>query len=114
MSNVVIDRGSCTVRALSKVANISFSESTVIATLAGRIRSRGFHSEKLINEAKKHGFNFKKMNIAKKTVRKFAESYPEGRYYLEKRGHAFAFIDGKCSDGTKPRAIVLKAWKLVV
>jgi hypothetical protein len=105
----------CTVLALAHVANIAYLEAFEIAKQAGRQDNKGFKSEKLIAFAnKKFGKgHFKKIKRTTITVQKFCKKYSQGRYYVRKKGHAYAIIDGVVYDRTSPKPLerILEAWK---
>jgi hypothetical protein len=96
------DTRNCTIRALSICANISYKQADEIGTLAGRIRNKGFYSERLIKEATKYGITSKrKVFIPKISVKKFIQNYPTGRFFCVRRGHAFSIINGTIYDNVK-------------
>lgn len=96
------DTKNCTIRALSISCGISYKQADEIGTLAGRQRNKGFYSEKLMKEATKHGITYKrKVFIPKISVKKFIQTYPKGRFFCVRRGHAFTFIEGTIYDNVK-------------
>lgn len=105
----------CTVLALAYSANISYAEAFELAKQAGREDNRGFRSEKLIAHANKalEDNRFYKVKRSPITVQKFCKTYPIGRYYVRKKGHAYAIIDGVVYDKEqpRPRERILEAWK---
>jgi hypothetical protein len=110
------DSSNCTVRTLAIVANIEFEHADEIATKAGRKRNQGHWPKKIITVAKKDfGMKFQKLKFKRYTVNKFIKKYPEGRYWVSRRGHSFAIIDGVVYDITlnKPRQIIYEAYKLI-
>lgn len=113
ISNGHIDRASCTVRTLASVAGLSFEAASVIADAAGRQRGRRFKSHLLIDAAKRAGLKVHKLRFSGKTVRKFVEQYPSGRFYVRKTGHAFTVIDGVVGDRTTMGSIILDAWEFL-
>lgn len=108
--NEMTQRADCTVRALAAAAGIAYELALSIASDAGRRAGGRFNSQKLIDHAKTTGLSFRKLNMRQKTLRRFLLEHPTGKYYCNKRGHAFAIIDGVVSDRTKPGARVLNAW----
>ncbi len=47
------------------------------------------------------------------SIKKFVESYPEGTYYCQSHGHAFAIVDGVLFDHSdKPRRMIFKAMQV--
>ena len=107
----------CTVLALAYSVNISYQEAFELAKQAGRKDNKGFHSKKLIAYANKtlKGSRFYKIKRSPITVQKFCKKYPHGSYYVRKRGHAYAIVDGVVYDKLqpKPRERILEAWKRV-
>lgn len=104
------ERANCTVKAFSAAADVSYETAYKIANDAGRVSSRKFKSQTLIDEAKSKGFKIKKLRFTGKTLNKFIKANPVGRFYLRKKGHSFAVINGIISDNTSIRSIVLSAW----
>lgn len=106
------ERANCTVLALSAAAAIEYELAHRIAADAGRVSSRGFRSEKLIAEAKARGLTFRKLRMGPRTLRKFIKERPVGRFYVKKRGHALAVIDGVPSESrTSLGSIIIDAWQ---
>ena len=106
-------KADCTVRALAHVAGLTYAAAEALAEEAGRSAGRGFRSAALIEQCKKTGIVFRKVRMGSRTLRRFLREHPTGRFYVRKRGHAFAVIDGAVSDSTKVGAIVLDAWQWV-
>lgn len=110
-------RRNCTVIALAYSANIPYDEAFELAKQAGRKDNKGFNSKKLIAFAnKKLGRScFRKAKRSTITVQKFCKKYPTGRYYVRKRGHAYAIIDGVVYDKEKPKPLerIVEAWKFI-
>jgi len=110
------DSANCTVRTLALVADIEFELADEIATKAGRKRNQGFWPKNIIAVAKKDFcMKFQKLKFKKYTISKFIKKYPEGRYWVTRRGHSFAIIDGVIYDTitNKPRQIIYEAYKLI-
>lgn len=105
-------RADCTVRALAASAGIAYELADSIAADAGRDAGRRFKSRLLIEAAKRQGITFRKIRMGSRTLRKFLREHPIGRFYLRKRGHAFAVINGVPTDSTSLDVIVLDAWQL--
>lgn len=107
----------CTVIALAATTGLSYDVAHSIAEAAGRKKNKGFKSEKLIKFfSKKQGSTqFRKVKRSAITVQKFCKNYPTGRYYVRKRGHAYAIVDGIVIDQTKPkpRERILEAWQFI-
>ena len=114
-SQASLHKRNCTVVALAAAANIPYMDAYKIAEAAGRKRNRGFNSSKLIKFFnKKQGATlFRKVKRSPITAQKFCKNYAEGSYYVRKRGHAYAVIDGIVIDtiAPKPRERILEAWK---
>ena len=105
-------RADCTVKALATVADIGYELAEQIALDGGRKLGRTGNSLRIIEAAKRHGLKFRKLRFTNKTVAKFCRLHPVGRFYLRKRGHAFAVLDGAVMDWTSPNSIVVSAWEL--
>lgn len=107
----------CTVVALAATAGIPYGTAFVIAKQAGRQDNRGFRSETLIKYySKLYGKNqFRKVKRSTITVQKFCKKYTEGKYFVRKRGHAFAIVDGLVVDKTKPKPLerIVEAWQYI-
>ena len=109
-------KADCTVRALAHVAGITYAAAEALAEDAGRKAGRGMKSAKLIdllNRCAHLGIRFRKVRMGSRTLRRFLREHPTGSFYLRKRGHAFAVIDGSVSDFTRQGSIVLDAWEKV-
>ena len=105
-------RADCTVRALANAAGIAYELAESIADDAGRSAGRGFNSAKLVEQAKKAGFSFRKIRMGTRTLRRFLREHPTGRYYARRRGHAFAILDGQVLGESRMGCLVLDAWRL--
>lgn len=107
----------CTVVALAAATGLPYDEAHKIAEKAGRLFNKGFRSEKLIKYFNtKHGRNqFRKVKRTAITVQKFCKKYPKGSYYVRKKGHAYAIINGTVVDRSRPKALerILEAWQFV-
>ena len=110
-------RRNCTVIALAAVTGLPYDQAHTIAKKAGRKDDRGFQSSKLIKYFNtKFGRNqFRKIKRSTITVQKFCKKYPEGRYFVRKRGHAYAIIDGCVWDKSDPKPLerIVEAWKFI-
>lgn len=104
------ERATCTVLALASAAKIAYELAHDIAKDGGRANGRPIHSAKVIAAAKKRGLSVKKIRY-NGTVARFIRTHPTGSYYMSKRRHAFAVIDGVVSDHTAPGSIVLNVWR---
>jgi len=104
------ERATCTVRALAAAAKIAYELAHDIAKDGGRDNGKAVHSGRVIAAAKKRGIFIRKLRYSG-TVARFIRLHPTGSYYLSKRRHAFAVIDGAISDYTAPGSIVLNVWR---
>lgn len=107
----------CTVVALAAAADLSYDVAHAIAEAAGRKKNKGFNSAKLLKffNKKQGSTQFRKVKRSTITVQKFCKNYSTGRYYVRKRGHAYAVVDGIVVDQTKPkpRERILEAWQFI-
>jgi hypothetical protein len=114
---VPTDKKNCTVIALAITADIPYDKAHRIAKDAGRQDNRGFRSEKLIKYYNtKFGRNqFRKVKRKPITVQKFIKTHPQGRYYVRRKGHAYAIINGMVFDRQDPKPLerIKEAWKFV-
>lgn len=92
------DTNNCTIIALHMAAAIPYKKANKIGLLAGRKPKQGCYLVDLFKAARKEGIRFRKRKVERMTLRKFLTKYPKGRFVVEKRGHAFAVIDGKYYD----------------
>ena len=112
-----LHKRNCTVVALAATAGLPYDVAHSIAEAAGRKKNRGFNSAKLLKffNKKQGSTQFKKVKRSTITVQKFCKNYSVGRYYVRKRGHAYAVVDGIVVDQTKPkpRERILEAWQFI-
>ncbi|CAB5217743.1 hypothetical protein UFOVP201_14 [uncultured Caudovirales phage] len=111
------ETNSCTIITLANVTGISYLDAHKIGADAGRINRKGFYTEKLTAHALKFGHVFRPIaNFARMSITAFCEKYPTGRFYVRKRGHAFAIINGVVHDNGvvdgKSRTIINAAYQL--
>ena len=114
------EKSNCTVVALAAVLGVSYAEAFDMAEEAGRRPRTGFKSEVLIryfNKKKSERLGSKFQYAIRKniTIQKFCKRFPAGRFYVRKKGHAFAIVDGVIynrSDDLRPRTRIIDAWKL--
>jgi hypothetical protein len=110
------EKRNCTVVALSATTDLPYNECLEIASTAGRKRNKGFRSSDLIdffNERIAKRF-YEICLDSKMNVKTFCKMYPKGRYYVRKRGHAFAIINGTVMDfssASTPRSFIKNAWR---
>jgi hypothetical protein len=108
------DNNNCTICALSTAAGIPYNEAYEIGKKAGRKNGRGFYTAKLMETARKNGVDYRKIKTGGMTIQKFLQKYPEGRYVVNRRGHAFAIIDGTIYDHleNKPMQRIVGIWQV--
>jgi hypothetical protein len=92
-----MSRADCTVVALAAVAEITYALAEEIAAEGGRAPGRRANSARIIEAAKRRGFVFRKVRFTG-TLYRFMQRHPVGTFYLNKRGHAFALVDGAVVD----------------
>lgn len=118
------ERGDCTVRALSNSTALTYDEAYDIAIAAGRKFCGYAHSFKIIRKARElTPFIFTKIidsnsqnKSERMTLKKFLEKFNRGNYYVKKRNHAFAVVDGQPIDNGRLREqfIVTQAWRVEI
>lgn len=107
-------RADCTVRALAAASGLVYEHADLIATAAGRRQGRGFNPAWVLAEAKKRGVLFHKLRFTRRrTLARFINEYPKGRYYVRMRRHCFAVIDGVPSEPQPLGVLINTAWKFV-
>ena len=111
------EKSNCTVVALCVSTALPYDHCLKISEKAGRKTGKGFRSEKLIDFFNKNSKEqFVPVKLRKPlTIQKFCKRYSKGSFYVRKRGHAFAIVDGNVFDmpgDATPRSIVKNAWKL--
>ena len=108
------DNNNCTIVALSTAAALPYTEAYRIGKVAGRKHGKGFYTGKLMKIARKNGVDFRKIKTSGITIQKFLQKYPEGRFVVNRRGHAFAIIDGTIYDHleNKPMQRIMGIWKV--
>jgi hypothetical protein len=113
INNPVDDRNNCTIISFSVSAGIPYSEANEIGITAGREKNKGFYLKKLFSVARKKGISLKKIPVKKMVLSRFIEKYPNGRFVVERRGHAFSVINGKIYDTIKngEKCFVLNCYK---
>lgn len=107
------ERADCTVRAFANVTGASYERSYQLAQDAGRRGSGRFKSSVLIAEAKRSGFRFRKLRFGSRTIARFVREYPTGRFYVVKRAHAFAIVDGTVFGSRTEREVIKAAWEFL-
>jgi hypothetical protein len=108
------DTNNCTICALSTAAGIPYNEAYEIGKKAGRKNGRGFITRKLMEVARKNGIDYRKIKTTGITIQKFLKKYPTGRFVVNRRGHAFAIIDGTIYDHLEntPLQRIVGIWKV--
>jgi hypothetical protein len=108
------DNNNCTIVALSTAAGLPYTEAYKIGEKAGRKHGRGFYTCKLMDTAKKNGIDFRKIKTGGITIQKFLKKNPTGRFVVNRRGHAFAIIEGTIYDHleNKPMQRIVGIWKV--
>jgi hypothetical protein len=112
----------CVVRAFSVVLGRSYEEIHAACKMHGRKSGCGTtgHTQELVAEE----YDMKKVPLSvltcgtqfNPTLQQFINAHPRGRYYLTRRGHAFAVIDGVVHDwmrGTGARSRIIRAYQVV-
>jgi hypothetical protein len=92
------DRRSCTVHALSNVAEVPFFVAQAALRQAGRKANKGFYMDIAAGKNLIRGFRFHKVNRKPVTLGKFLAKHPVGRFLVMTPSHAFAVIHGKVVD----------------
>ncbi len=94
------ERKDCTVCALSQAAEVPYQTAFAICERAGRIAGKGAHIAPIMQEAQKHGIEFKRLALPSEaiTTRAISFIWPKGTYYLATRKHAFTLRDGVVLD----------------
>ena len=106
------ERADCTVRAIAVALSIEYDKAHAIAADGGRDNGRRAKMHKVIDAAKRAGFSLKKLSFQNpRTVRRFIKEYPQGRYIVRKRGHAFAVVDGVPSEAGRENQRITDAWQ---
>jgi hypothetical protein len=104
------ERSDCTVVALTKVSDYSYSECYKAWSEVGRKKSCGVSCKKKLRKVcKVLNLNFKQVK-RHGTVQSFINTFPTGNYFCTKRKHAFAIINGKISDSTLAGSYLKGAW----
>ncbi len=105
------ERKDCTVRAFSTAANIPYQDAHAAMELGGRKPKRGVYTPAALAKLKPL---VESTPVIRKriTLQAFCKRFPEGRYLMRRKGHAFAVVDGKAYDGPSPKSFVLNAWKV--
>ena len=113
------DRNDCAVHAASQVLNIPYDDAWKLAALSGREQFKGTWSSQFMEYLTTHtGYKMVEIPCYDLQIRlaEFVEVYPVGRFYVCKRGHAFAVVNGTVIDTTtqfrEPGCKIWQAWYL--
>lgn len=108
------ERRDCTVIALAATTGLPYPRCHQALSAVGRKNRRGIPFRKVVQklaEEVDHDFDQVKRSG---TLRRFVTEYPQGRFYVTIRGHAFAVLDGVINDNCRPRlgSIIKGAWRV--
>lgn len=108
------ERRDCTVIALAATTGLPYPRCHQALSAVGRKNRRGIPFRKVVQklaEEVDHDFDQVKRSG---TLRRFVTEYPQGRFYVTIRGHAFAVLDGVIHDNCRPRlgSIIKGAWRV--
>lgn len=110
------ERADCTVRALALATDSPYYDAYKILFQAGRKPNQGFYIEKFFKKCNfVLGHQFTKLKFRKSiTLQKFIKLYPQGVFYLRKRGHVFIVKNGTVFDMKNPGPYtkILMAWRV--
>lgn len=111
----------CSVRAFSLALNIPYAEAHALCAKHGRQYGKGtlwWTSHKVAWDCDMVPVltydAYAPRGARYPTLAQFIKEYPKGHFYLIRRGHAFALIDGVVHDwthGTGARSRILRAYK---
>jgi hypothetical protein len=110
--NGIKDTDNCTITALATAARLPYEEAYRIGKEAGRKHADGFYLELLMHKAFQLGINCVRLAVDRMTIKTFIQNYPVGRFIVNRRGHAFAIINGIVYDHLQnsSRQIIKSAW----
>ena len=105
-----LDRNNCALNAMAITFNKPYYEVYKLFKAHGRVGGKGASVRmiSIVLNLFKHGSPDKAMNNfqmptqMKMSLAKFAKLYPKGKYYVIKRNHALALIDGVWYDNQVP------------
>ena len=113
--NNINERNYCTVVALHTVTGQPIQKCFDYMSICGRAKSRGVRSRDIadiLNKSKSYRFIQKEFSPTI-TLKKFAETYNNGTYYVVVSGYALAVIDGVIFDFIeKPLRRVKRAFRV--
>lgn len=113
------ERNDCTVHALMNSLRIDYDSAYRIAEFAGRRQFKGAYSPEVIRAANlKFPGSFIEVPHSRewyyKSLSRFVDRHPVGRFYLSCNRHAIALIDGEVIDTTsqyrQPGVYIRGAW----
>ena len=113
------ERNDCTVHALMNSLRIDYDSAYRIAEFAGRRQFKGAYSDEVIRAANlKFPGSFIQVpdhqEWMMKSLSRFVDRHPVGRFYLSCNRHAIALIDGQVIDTTsqvrQPGVFIRGAW----
>lgn len=112
------DRNNCALNAMAIILNKPYYEVYKVFKSHGRVTGKG-SSVRIISIAlnvlkqgspEKAINNFQMPTSIKMSLAKFAKQYPTGKYYVIKRNHALALIDGVWYDNQEPNPRSYVKW----
>jgi hypothetical protein len=112
------DRNNCALNAMSIVLAKPYYDVYKVFKTHGRVTGKGA-SVRMITVAlnvlqkgtpEKAMENFQMPTKMKMSLAKFAKQYPEGKYYVIKKNHALALIDGIWYDNQEPNPRSYVKW----
>lgn len=111
------ERNDCTVHALRACLDDAYGTARHVLKEFGRRHGHGASYLTLglmMDQSEKYRFRAEMVKAVGQTVAEFVRQHPVGRYFVTRRGHAFAVVDGEIKDNIDPRhrAKVLRAWKV--
>jgi hypothetical protein len=113
-----VEANDCVVRAFSLALNRPYSEIHASCKSHGRVDKKGTSGFTVEAVAKEYGMESIKADWSIRgalTLSQFIAANPTGKFYMNRRGHAFALIDGVIHDwarGTGPRTRIIAAFKV--
>lgn len=113
-----VEHNDCAVRALAIALDMPYGDCHDHYAHHGRKWGRGTPISTTMNLMRSLGaaqVNTRNRGGRDGTLTQFLRAYPQGRYWVARRGHAFAVVDGVVHDwqhGTGPRSRVIYAWRM--
>ena len=107
------ERRDCTVRALVALSGRDYGTVYKVFADHGRKKGEGVFLRKIIHSVGA-ALDLKFRNVKRGgSLEKLIRRYPTGKLAVTIRHHAFAVIDGKISDDSRPGSHVKMAWLVV-